>query len=180
MFDQAHRLALRIFRRLPRLARRWIVRVLAPSYTAGAICVIERPDGAVLLVRQAYRSKWGIPGGLLKRGEEPEVAARREVFEEVGIAVDLVGEPAIVVDAAPQRIDIVFRARPSSLAELERLRPSSVEIDEVRWFAPDALPELQPEAAGALVALARSSRAPQAPPLLSTEPRAQRPAGPVG
>lgn len=156
---------LRLYGRLPRRVRRILVRTASPSYTLGAICVIERPDGAILLVRQEYRKRWGIPGGLVKRGEDPSDAARREVFEEVGIAIELVGEPAVVVDPEPQRIDIVFRARPVTMAELEHLRPSSAEISKVAWFRPDELPELQVETASALVALARSSASPQSMPL---------------
>lgn len=163
------------YRRLPRNVRRRLVRLVAPSYTVGAICVIERPDGAILLVKQAYRDNWGLPGGLLNRGEDPAEAARREVLEEVGLSIDLVGEPAVVVDVAPQRIDIVFRARPVDHAQLENVRPRSPEIRELRWYAPDALPELQFETADALVALARSSAAPQAHPLLGGVSELRRP-----
>ena len=134
---------IRVYAHVPRRVRRVLVRTISPSFTVGAICVIERPDGAVLLVRQAYRHHWGIPGGLLKRGEEPTDAARREVFEEVGIAIELVGEPAVVVDAVPQRIDIVYRARPVTLSELEHVRARSPRSVRLVWFAPDALPELQ-------------------------------------
>jgi len=162
-----HRLLLRVYRSLPTLARRWVVRTLAPSYSVGAICLIERPDGAVLLVRTAYRERWGVPGGLLKRGEEPASAARREVLEEVGLPIELIGEPAIVVDPRPQRIDLVYRARPRSHADVADMRPSSPEIVEARWFPIDELPELQFETASALVALARSARSPQAVPLAS-------------
>ncbi len=158
MLDQAQVAALRLYRRLPRLARRWLVRGVAPSFTVGAICLIERPDGAILLVRQVYRGQWGVPGGLLKRGEEPADAARREVFEEVGLAVDLVGEPAVVVDADPQRIDIVFRSRPADGVAPGSATPCSPEIEEAAWFPPNDLPELQHEASAALIALARTSR----------------------
>jgi 8-oxo-dGTP pyrophosphatase MutT (NUDIX family) len=150
-----------VFGRLPVRMRRRVVRTIAPSFTAGSICVIERADGAVLLVRQSYRRRWGIPGGLLKKGERPEDAARREVLEEIGIEIELVGEPAVVVDPVPRRIDLVFRARPLD-ADDAPLRPRSPEIVEARWFAPDALPELQAETSTALVALARSARRPQA------------------
>jgi len=153
---RAHRGLLRLYQRLPRMVRRWAVRLVAPSFTVGAICLIERPDGHVLLVRQAYRNGWGVPGGLLKRREDPGVGARREVFEEVGIAVELIGAPAVVIDPDPQRVDLVYRARPLSLSEVGEARPNSPEIVEVGWFAPDALPQLQAEAATALVALARS------------------------
>jgi 8-oxo-dGTP pyrophosphatase MutT (NUDIX family) len=155
MPDRLHHLLLRCYRALPRTARRWVVRLLAPSFTVGAICHIERADGDILLVRQAYRDRWGVPGGLLQRREEPAVAAVREVLEEVGLRIELLGEPAVVVDAAPQRIDLVFRARPVVDAESAQARPCSPEIAEVRWFPPEALPELQHETAHALVALAR-------------------------
>ena len=165
MPDRLHHLLLRIYRVLPTMARRWAVRLRAPSYTVGAICHIERADGDVLLVRQAYRARWGVPGGLLQRGEAPASAAVREVFEEVGLRIELIGEPAVVVDARPQRIDLVFRARPVVDAESVHARPSSPEIAEVAWFPADALPELQTETGQALVALARSARSPQARPL---------------
>jgi 8-oxo-dGTP pyrophosphatase MutT (NUDIX family) len=160
-----HRLLLQTYRRMPRLVRRRIVRTLAPSYTIGAICFIERPDGAVLLVRTAYRRRWGVPGGLLKRGEDPADGARREVMEEVGLAIELLGEPTVVVDPPPQRVDIVYRARLVEHASAGEIRIGTPEIVEARWFRPDELPELQFETAGALVALARSAAAPQAVPL---------------
>lgn len=156
MFVRVQRLLLRLWRRVPRPLRRWIVRLIAPSFTVGATCLIERDDGSVLLVRVVYRDRWGLPGGLVNRREEIEDCARREVREETGLAVDLVGEPAVVVDARPQRIDVVYRARPAGGADPDAVEPRSPEVSEVRWFAADALPELQPEAVGALVALARS------------------------
>jgi 8-oxo-dGTP diphosphatase len=158
---------LQLYRRLPRRARRWVVRGLSPSFTVGAMCFIERPDGGLLLVRTSYRSRWGVPGGLLKRGEEPADGARREVAEEVGLDIELIGEPAVVVDARPQRIDIVYRARVADEGAADRTRIGTPEIVEARWFPADALPELQHETAGALVALARTSAAPQAVPLPS-------------
>ena len=157
MVARVHVLLLRIYRRLPTRVRRFLIRALSPSFTVGAICLIERDDGAVLLVRQVYRARWGLPGGLLKRREDPAMAVRREVLEEVGVDIEVVGEPTPVVEAGPQRVDLVYRAR---LAEPDgpAATPRSPEIVEARWFARDTLPELQHETASALVALARSSR----------------------
>jgi ADP-ribose pyrophosphatase YjhB (NUDIX family) len=129
---------------------------MTPSFTVGANCVIEREDGAILLVRQVYRSRWGLPGGLLERGEAPADAVVREVLEEVGLTVEVVGEPAVVVAPGPRRVDVVFRARPVG-AVPEDPEPVSPEISVVRWHQPGELPELQEEAAEALVTLARSA-----------------------
>jgi 8-oxo-dGTP pyrophosphatase MutT (NUDIX family) len=163
--DALYTVLLRLYRALPKLLRRWVVRAIAPKFTVGAICFIERPDGALLFVRLAYREAWGAPGGLLKRGEAPADAAVREVREEVGLDIALVGQPAIVVDPVPQRIDVVYRARPLVHADLADVCPRGPEIVEAKWFPPDQLPELQFEAANALVELARSARSPQAVPL---------------
>src|SRR5690349_9705025 len=141
MRQRAMRLLLGIYRRLPLCGRRSAVRTIAPKYTVGAMAIVERDDGAVLLVRHSYRRKWGVPGGLLKRGEHPDVALRREVKEEVGVDVDVLGEPAVVVDPDPQRVDLVFRARVRG--DGAEARPISAEILEVRWFPADELPELQ-------------------------------------
>jgi ADP-ribose pyrophosphatase YjhB (NUDIX family) len=129
---------------------------MAPSFTVGAICVVERSDGALLLVRHSYRDRWGFPGGLLQRGEEVAAGARREVLEEVDLAVELVGEPAVVVAPEPRRVDVVFRARPSDDADLSGMHPASPEIVAAEWYGPDDLPKLQEEASTALVALARA------------------------
>ena len=158
MIKRIHALLLRIFRLLPRRARVAIVHVLAPSFTVGAVCVIERSDGAVLLVRHAYRRRWGLPGGLLNRGEDPRVAAKREAMEEVGVEIETIGEPAVVVDPRPRRVDVIFRARLANGTSPDAIKPGSVEIVEARWFPGEELPELQHETSGALVALARVRR----------------------
>ena len=159
-----HLALLRLFRVLPRRLRLRVVHVLSPTFTVGAVCVVERPDGAVLLVRHSYRRRWGLPGGLLERGEEAAAGARREALEEVGIDVELEGEPAVVVDPDARRVDVVFRARPVPDADLEAIAPRSPEVVDARWFDAAALPELQHETAGALVALARATARPVARP----------------
>jgi ADP-ribose pyrophosphatase YjhB (NUDIX family) len=149
---RAHLALLKLYKRLPRRARLAVVHTLAPSYTVGAICIVERADGALLLVRHSYRDRWGFPGGLMNRGEDVVDCARRETREECDIDIEVVGEPAVVVEPGSRRVDVVYRCR---TGEPDRVRAVPPEVVECRWFPPDALPELQHEAAGALVALAR-------------------------
>ncbi|WCO65281.1 NUDIX hydrolase [Iamia majanohamensis] len=155
MHPGLHRTLLRLFQQLPTPARRRVVRTISPSFTVGSMCFIERADGALLLVEHVYRRRWGVPGGLLERREDPADAALREVREEVGLDVVLVGEPAVVVDPVPQRVDVVYRARVAPGCDPDAAAPRSPEIRSLRWFPPRDLPELQHETAGALVALGR-------------------------
>jgi 8-oxo-dGTP diphosphatase len=156
VYERVHLALLRVFRHLPRPIRVWVVHRITPSYAVGAICVIERTDGALLLVRHSYRGAWGFPGGLLRRGEDVADGARREALEEVSLDIELVGEPAVVVDPAPGRVDVVFRCRPAAGADLDAVAPNSPEIEELAWYRPEELPELQPEASTAIIALARA------------------------
>ncbi len=153
---QVHLLALRVFGVLPRRARRIIVRFGSPKYTVGAICIVQRADGAVLLVRHSYYRQWGTPGGLAKRHEQPEVAAARETLEEVNLRVELLGEPVVVVESRLHRVDVVFSARPATSERIDAAMPSSPEIERVEWFPLDQLPRLQAETVTALRALERS------------------------
>lgn len=155
MKPRTHLRLLAIFSRLPRRARRRIVRVIAPTFSVGAMCFIEREDGRILLVRHAYRRHWGVPGGLLERGEDAARGGHREVLEEVGLRIDLVGEPAAQVDAEARRLDVVFRARPAPGCDPDAARPISPEIAEAAWFRLEDLPQLQFETRGALALLAR-------------------------
>lgn len=160
MLRALHLVLLKIYKRLPRRARLAVVHTIAPSYSVGSICIVEREDGALLLVRHSYRNAWGFPGGLLNRGETPEAGAVREAKEEVGITIRTEGEPAVVVAPEPRRVDVIFRCRTD---EPDAIAATPPEVTEVRWFPPEALPELQHEAAGALVALARARAATRTP-----------------
>ncbi|MFN2606997.1 MAG: NUDIX domain-containing protein [Acidimicrobiales bacterium] len=161
---------LHLYGRLPARARVAIMRSVTPTFRVGAVCVVQRDDGAVLLVRHSYRRGWGLPGGLLKRGEPPATAAAREAREELGVALDLAPEARVVVDARHRRVDVLYRARlPAGPADAGGTvdggvegagvgggpppRPTSPEILEVGWFPPDDLPSLGREAVSALAEL---------------------------
>ena len=155
--ERVKRLGYRTWGRLPGVARRFLIRRGTPSFHVGSICIIERADGELLLVRLSYRPKWGFPGGLLKRGESPVDAAHRETREEIGVEVVLGDNPKVVVDPDSRRVDVIFTGRPAA-GEAERSRPRSPEILEVRWFPAGGLPDLQEEAVAALIELGRAHR----------------------
>jgi 8-oxo-dGTP pyrophosphatase MutT (NUDIX family) len=59
--------------------------VTRPRLRGAAVAVWH--EGRILVVRNSYRSLLSLPAGGLRRGEDPREAARRELEEEVGIAV---------------------------------------------------------------------------------------------
>jgi len=136
---------------------------MTPSFRVGAICVVERADGALLLVRHSYRRDWGFPGGLLKRGEAAIDAAAREALEEIGLMLDLEDNPKVVVDPRYRRVDVIYNTSLPEGTDPAEASPRSAEILEVRWFPPDGLPRLGVEAASAIVELGRANRPPEGP-----------------
>jgi len=66
-----------------------------------AVAVVALCDEHVLLVRrdkEPYRGMWSFPGGSIEPGETSREAARREVWEETGIEIELL-DVADVIDS---------------------------------------------------------------------------------
>src|SRR3954454_24500284 len=105
-----------------------------PTYTLGALAYVQRSDGAVLLVRQRFRtpSRWGLPGGFRKPDETPARTAAREVREETGldVMVDAGSRVAEYLQPWARHIDTLFAARIDDEAAASA-RATSVEIAEV-------------------------------------------------
>lgn len=112
----------------------------------GVRCVVEF-EGRVLLIRNSYGPMdWDLPGGGVKRGERPEAAARREVWEEVGLSLTALRPLGRYTGTEHYRKDTVvsYFARAESAA----LKPRRAEVYEEGWFELGRLPEpLSPEAA---------------------------------
>ena len=106
------------------------------TVTAGALVFNDR--GEVLLLKHAFRagSGWGMPGGFMEWGEQPDETLRRELLEEVGIEVTDVQVLNARSFKRPRQVEIVFVCRSNGHA-----KPISIEVERAEWFSPDALPE---------------------------------------
>jgi 8-oxo-dGTP pyrophosphatase MutT (NUDIX family) len=107
----------------------------------GVKCVLTR-DGEVLLVRHTYgpTPRWELPGGGVKRNEEPLAAARRETREELGVDVAewrFLGDLFERIDGKRDRL-WCFASELGGAAEITL---HEAEIADARWFARDALPD---------------------------------------
>jgi 8-oxo-dGTP diphosphatase len=94
-------------------------------------------DGRVLAARRrrplALAGLWELPGGKVEPGEEPSVAAVREIAEELGCTVEVTGwlEGHSAIDDR-----LVLKVATARLAAGD---PVPTEHDAVRWLGPGQL-----------------------------------------
>ena len=117
-----------------------LTRLFQPTFTVSAAAVVFNDQQEVLLLDHLLRptSGWGIPGGFLDAGEQPDAAVHREIREETGL--DLVDIRMVKVRTVGRHVEIIFAARGVGEAKV-----MSREITDARWFPLDELPERLPE-----------------------------------
>ena len=120
-----------------KLRHRW--RCWRGTEISGVSVIIANLSGDILLLRHSYGPEvWALPGGGLKRGEDPEACARREVYEELGIdlaAIQSLGSLKEQLSGSPHTAHL-FAA-----ISHERPKPDGREIREARFFPAHSLPE---------------------------------------
>ncbi|MGI8735109.1 MAG: NUDIX hydrolase [Pyrinomonadaceae bacterium] len=137
-------LAETIWRRAPRFVRSWSMRLTNARFTVTAAGIVVDAHGRVLLLKHRFRagSGWGIPGGFIEAGEQPEEGLRRELREEIGLELDTAELSKTRTLSQVRQIEIVFRCSTQGTA-----LPQSIEIRNAGWFPltelPDGLPEDQ-------------------------------------
>jgi 8-oxo-dGTP diphosphatase len=160
-----HSLSLRVWRVFPPRLAGFLKGLLARKWLVGAVAVMideKTSPMEVLLVEHSYRPRgaWGLPGGSLEStpgdptrphddaaGDDViESALRREIMEELGIEITVIGLlridaiPYIAEEPGPYRLDFYFRCAPrDGFAALRqslnsgRARPRSAEIKQIRF-----------------------------------------------
>jgi len=96
----------------------------------GALCLIKAND-KLILVNEILTKHLSLPGGTILPGEEPQQAAKRETWEETGIAVtvgDILGYTAQAV---------VFECHSPSEILVYQYRNTLGGYELPIWFAPD-------------------------------------------
>jgi len=159
-----HRVSLFIWRFFPPRLAGFLKGLLSKPWLVGAVAVMidETPSPPeVLLVEHSYRPKgaWGLPGGSLESTRENhaksgdfslpedviESALRREILEELGLDITVMGllrisaKPYIAEEPGPDRLTFYFRCSPDKgFSEFRhrmssgKIKPCSAEIKQIR------------------------------------------------
>jgi 8-oxo-dGTP pyrophosphatase MutT (NUDIX family) len=158
-----HRTSLTLWKRFPPRLAGLLRKLLTTRWAVGAVAVIideEVNPPEVLLVQHSYRTKgaWGLPGGSLESGlgnpRQPskqesrddvvESSLRREVFEELGIEIEIVrltridAVPYVPEEPGPYRLDLYYRCLPKQgFSSLRKgldsgdIKPRSPEVKQI-------------------------------------------------
>jgi 8-oxo-dGTP pyrophosphatase MutT (NUDIX family) len=112
------------------------------EYSAG---VIAFKDDQCYLIRNKESGEWGFPKGHLESGETARAAALRELFEEAGLRVEIVGGfeeecTYFMHDKQSWKMATYFLGR--SVAEEKPTTPE--EVDGYGWFSYEEAMRLLP------------------------------------
>ena len=129
------KLVRKIWRATPAPIRVNLIWFAQKKFTVSAAAIVFNEERKVLLLNHILRplSSWGIPGGFIDAGEQPEAAIRRELLEETGL--ELEDLKLYRVRTIGRHVEILFTARGVGRAEVK-----SREILELGWFTPAEMP----------------------------------------
>ncbi|HET7122991.1 MAG TPA: NUDIX hydrolase [Bradyrhizobium sp.] len=119
--------------------------VVPPSHPQLAVSAAIFRDGKILLVRRAgapARGLYSLPGGRVEFGESLHAALHREVAEETGLKIEIIGlagwrEVLPGTSGGGHYLIMSFAAHWSSGEPI-----LNQELDDFRWLAPNSLGDL--------------------------------------
>jgi ADP-ribose pyrophosphatase YjhB (NUDIX family) len=103
--------------------------------------LLIRNRGSILLVDPVYKPDWDLPGGMIEANESPYDGVRRELREELHLAVT-VGSLLCVDWVAPHGpwddlLAFIFDGGELSDHEAAALKPHDQELAHCQFFSPD-------------------------------------------
>ena len=135
------RYLLNIWREFPFGLQILITGFIRPRFRVAVAAIIFDSNGHILLCEHTYRKfyPWGLPGGGLEHGENPEEGVMREVREETGLNVRV--EKVLCAESAPtnHHISLIYLCK-----IVGGVFQQSYEISQTRFFSLDKMPHLLP------------------------------------
>jgi 8-oxo-dGTP diphosphatase len=122
----------------------WVVRKI--KFTGRTVtAIVEFPDGKILLVKRGtvvFKGYWALPGGRVDVGESVEQAVIREVKEETGLDVEILGKIGEYRETGVQD-GIEYDYQPTCFFVKPiggRIKRQEKEIEEAKLFRLDEIP----------------------------------------
>ncbi|MCX7595519.1 MAG: 8-oxo-dGTP diphosphatase MutT [Fischerella sp.] len=118
-----------------------------PPHKIIGVAVIWNDQRQILIDRRPQKGVmgglWEFPGGKIEPGETVEDCIKREIQEELGIAIE-VGEHLITIDHTYTHLQVTLTVHHCYLIQGV---PQPIECEEVRWVSLDELEDFAfPEA----------------------------------
>lgn len=117
-----------------------------PKKRVIAHVVVRDTGGRVLLCQVSYKRDLELPGGVVEPDEDPATGALREMEEELGFQLPLLG--VLAIDWLPRwqgwgdAIEILYDGGVHEPSLLDSLTPDGFEILGVAWYSATELAEL--------------------------------------
>jgi 8-oxo-dGTP diphosphatase len=117
-----------------------------PRKRVAADVIIRNQAGRILLVNPNYKPDWDVPGGMAEANESPLDAARREIQEELGLALTF--RSLLCIDWVPSHgpwddtLVFVFDGGILTPAQVDTITMSDRELDAFNFFTNDEAAEL--------------------------------------
>ncbi|MEO1337900.1 MAG: NUDIX hydrolase, partial [Myxococcota bacterium] len=85
----------KLWDRMPVAWRRRLLFATNDHFLIGVVGLLTDQNDRVLLLEHRFRTpwRWGLPGGFINRGESINSGLKRELLEEVGLAIEVDPQP---------------------------------------------------------------------------------------
>jgi 8-oxo-dGTP diphosphatase len=130
-----------IWRRLSGRLQWWLLWLVNNKFMVSVSGIVLNDRGEILLQRHRLwvQDVWGLPGGIVERGETLENAFAREVLEETGLEISEI-KLLKMVSGYRLRLEAYFLARLAK-DKMQQMKIQGKEILEARFFSANELPE---------------------------------------